>query len=294
MLHNLGPGSAVLTGTRYLPPVLSPLIGAAERGESIDPIMRNMVRLLGFDTFLYGASLSPRPGQEAVCFVYTTMAPAWVARYDERGYVEVDPRVLHSFDSALPFVWDQKSERGRDPATDVFLDDALTHGSGSGVSFSVRSGVGGYVLVAFNSSRAEIDDLRRFEISRNLGDLVLLGTYFHELFMKTVVERGLPPKLQGAPLSAQERRCLALAAHGCTSREIAQLLKISERTVELYFAQVRAKLGVRTRNEAVGKAIDERIIRRGQLPDGITLPPVNAIVKPILPARRSVNRYSRR
>jgi DNA-binding CsgD family transcriptional regulator len=202
--------------------------------------------------------------------------------------------VLHSFDSALPFVWDQKSERGKGAATDDFLDDALAHGNGSGVSFSVRSAVGGYVLVAFNSSRPEIDDLRRFEISRNLGDLVLLGTYFHELFMKTVVERGLPPKLQGVPLSPQERRCLALAAHGCTSRQIAELLKISERTVELYFAQVRSKLNVRTRNEAVGKAIDERIIRRGQLPDGITLPAADTLAPPTLPHRRSVNRHGRR
>ena len=42
---------------------------------------------------------------------------------------------------------------------------------------------------------------------------------------------------------------------------------IGERTVELYFSQLRGKLGVATRNEAVGKAIDERIIQRGELPD---------------------------
>jgi DNA-binding CsgD family transcriptional regulator len=124
--------------------------------------------------------------------------------------------------------------------------------------------------VAFNSARPEIDDLRRFEIARNLGDMLLLGIYFHEVFMKTVVERGLPPKFQGAPLTPQEKRCLALSAHGYTSRRIASLLKISERTVDLYFSQPRAKLDVSSRQEAVGKAIEERIIRHGLLNDLLT------------------------
>ena len=125
------------------------------------------------------------------------------------------------------------------------------------------------MLISFNSTRPAIDDLRRFEISRNIGDMVLLGIYFHEMFMKTVVERRLPPKSQGAPLSAQEKRCLTFAANGYTSRRIAKELGISERTVDLHFSQLRAKLNAATRQEAVGKAIDERIIRRGPWPDVI-------------------------
>jgi DNA-binding CsgD family transcriptional regulator len=264
MLHSLGPGKVDLQGTRFLPPILSPLITAAQQDEPLEPVVSAIIRMFGFDSFMYATSLSPRRGQEAISYVFTTLPREWVFRYDHKGYVEADPRVLYSFDSALPFIWDQDTERGKRAATDAFLDDAAAHGVASGVSFVVYSPVGGHVLVSFNSTRPFMDDLRRFEISRNLGDMILLGVYFHELFMKTVVERGLPPKSQGAPLSPQEKRCLILAAHGYTSRRIASTLKISERTVELYFSQLRAKLNVKTRNEAVGKAIDERIIRRGQ------------------------------
>lgn len=265
MLHSLGPGKIDLQGTRFLPPILSPLIAAAQQDEPLEPVVSAIIRMFGFDSFMYATSLSPRRGQEAISYVFTTLPREWVFRYDQKGYVEADPRVLYSFDSAIPFVWDQESERGKSPATDAFLDDAAAHGVASGVAFVVYSPVGGHVLVSFNSTRPAIDDLRRFEISRNLGDMVLLGVYFHEMFMKTVVERGLPPKSQGAPLSPQEKRCLTLAAHGYTSRRIATTLRIGERTVDLYFSQLRAKLNVKTRNEAVGKAIDERIIRRGQL-----------------------------
>lgn len=269
MLHRLGPEQVVLESARFLPPILSPLIIAAQRGEPLEPVVAAIIRMFGFDSFMYATSLSPRRGQEAINYVFTTLSREWILRYDERAYIEVDPRVLYSFDSAIPFVWDQTSERGKSAATDAFLDDAAAHGVASGVSFVVYSAAGGHVLISFNSARPRIDDLRRFEISRNIGDMVLLGVYFHEMFMKTVVERRLPPKSQGAPLSVQEKRCLTFAANGYTSRRIAKELGISERTVDLHFSQLRAKLNAATRQEAVGKAIDERIIRRGPWPDVI-------------------------
>ena len=122
------------------------------------------------------------------------------------------------------------------------------------------------------------------EIARNLGDMYLLGIYFHEVFMKTVIARGLPPRFQGAPLSPQEKRCLLYSAHGYTSRYIASALGISERTVELHFSHLRSKLDVANRQEAVAKAIAEGIIRREELPGERS-----AIVERTPPARSKVH-----
>jgi len=266
MLQSLAPGGVTLDGARFLPQVLSPMISACERGEPLEPVVSAIVRMLGFDTFLYGASLSVRPGQEAISYVFTTAPRDWVARYDQRAYIEVDPRVLYSFESAMPYVWDQRSERGKSASTNAFLNDAAAHGVASGVAFAIHAAPQGHVLIAYNSAQGEITDLRRFEIARNLGDMYLLGIYFHEVFMKTVIARGLPPRFQGAPLSPQEKRCLLYSAHGYTSRYIAAALGISERTVELHFSHVRSKLDVANRQEAVAKAIAEGIIRRGPLP----------------------------
>jgi len=246
--------------------VLSPLIAAAERGEPLEPVVSAIVRMFGFDTFLYGASLSVRPGQEATSYVFTTAPREWVVRYDQRAYIEVDPRVLYSFESAMPYIWDQGSERGKSGAIDAFLTDAAAHGVASGVAFSIHATPQGQVLFTFNSSQSENSDLRRVEIARNLGEMYLFSIYFHEVFMRTVIARGLPPQFQGAPLSPQEKRCLLFSAHGYTSRYIAAALGISERTVELHFSHVRSKLDVANRQEAVAKAIAEGIIRRGQLP----------------------------
>ena len=290
MLQSLAPGGVTLDGVRFLPQLLSPMIAAGERGEPLEPIVSAIVRMFGFDTFLYGASLSVRPGQEAISYVFTTTPRDWMARYDQRAYIEVDPRVLYSFESAMPYIWDQESERGKSAATNAFLDDAAAHGVASGVAFAIHAASQGHVLIAYNSAQGEITDLRRFEIARNLGDMYLLGIYFHELFMKTVIARGLPPRFQGAPLSAQEKRCLLYSAHGYTSRYIAAALGISERTVELHFSHLRSKLDVANRQEAVAKAIGEGIIRRGPLPvePGMTDPHPDSSIK-----RLAANRHAR-
>jgi LuxR family transcriptional activator of bioluminescence operon len=253
-----------LEGACFLPPVLTPLVEAAERGSALGPAVESLVHILGFDSFMYGTSLCARPDSEQKSYVFTTLSPDWVMRYDQRAYIELDPRILHTFGSAMPLVWDQRSERGQSRSIDAFLDDAAEHGIASGVSLAIFSSREGHVVVAYNSHIPVIDELRRFEIARSLGDLVLLGIYFHEVFMKTVIDRGLSSSLHGSPLSPQERRCLTYAAHGLTSRQIAAQLHISERMVELHFSHIRSKLGVANRQEAIAKAVSEGLVYRGE------------------------------
>lgn len=50
-----------------------------------------------------------------------------------------------------------------------------------------------------------------------------------------------------AGLTQGERRIVQLVAEACTNREIAQQLRISERTVERHLSNIFAKLHVRSR-----------------------------------------------
>lgn len=56
-------------------------------------------------------------------------------------------------------------------------------------------------------------------------------------------------------LSARERDCLTLVATGCRMAEVAGRLDISEATVELHLRNARKRLGARTRDEAVARAL---------------------------------------
>lgn len=248
--------------SQHLPPLLLELIATAERGGDLVPAVLTIVHRLGFDGFLYAtASYHLRPNNDERIFYFTTLPREWVSRYDQQAYVECDPRVLYSFESALPLVWDQVSERGKNPKTDVFLADAAAHGVASGVAFPVYAGYPARTLVSLSSVIPVIDDTRRARIAANLGDIVLFGQYFHEVFVKGVIEKGIASQLEGAPLSARQRQCLQLAAHGMTGAEIGFKLGISERTVTFHFANIVSKLGVLNRSEAIAKGIAQGLIR---------------------------------
>jgi DNA-binding CsgD family transcriptional regulator len=239
-----------------------PLIEAAEAGEDLVPAVVTIMHNFGFDSFMYAtASYHLRPNNDERMYVFTTLPADWVARYDQMAYVECDPRVLYSFESALPLVWDQSSERGRSARTDRFLEDAAKYGVASGVAFPVYAGFPARNIVALNSAMPIIDGVRRSDITRNLGDIVLFGLCFHELFIKGVIEDGLAPHFQGAPLSPRERECLQMAANGLTSADIGIKLGITERTVTFHFANIISKFGVLNRHEAIATGVAKGIIR---------------------------------
>ena len=77
------------------------------------------------------------------------------------------------------------------------------------------------------------------------------------------IPRGLLQRLDDGPaggLTEREIEVLVLAARGLSNRLIAQELHLSEATVKRHLANVYEKVGVRSRNDAVRKAIVEQWI----------------------------------
>ena len=188
------------------------------------------------------------------------MPAAWVAIYDQRSFVEVDPRVQWLISTQLPIIWDQASLRGTSPKIDEVLDTGLDYGLGSGVAVGFADVRGHGVMLALNSAQQTISRMRKDEISQKMGEIVLLAHFFHEIFVTDIIKRGTTPTSSGAPLSDRERQCLSLAAHGQTSEDIASKLGITERTVEFHFVSIRSKLASATRQEAVAKAVQAGLV----------------------------------
>jgi NarL family two-component system response regulator YdfI len=66
----------------------------------------------------------------------------------------------------------------------------------------------------------------------------------------------------GPQLSEREIEVLRHIAHGETSKEVAQSLGISERTVNWHIERVFVKLGAGSRAQAVAIALEKGILRR--------------------------------
>ena len=62
------------------------------------------------------------------------------------------------------------------------------------------------------------------------------------------------------PLTEREQEVLRWVALGKSSKVISDTLKISENTVLFHLKKIHTKLGVRTRQHAVAKALSKKII----------------------------------
>lgn len=205
MLQTLLPSFQRGDQPKYTPPLLVPLIAAAEKGLDLRPVVQSITVNLGFDSFMYGISTSLRPNQETRNFVFTTLPVEWVLHYDQAAYLEVDPRFLSVLATRLPYIWDHASEKGKNPRTDLFLHDAAAFGISSGMSFSFYDGRPAFVLIALNSAIPVVDDVRQGLIARNLPDIMVFGHFFTSCSCnRSSTATSLPPRraLRSARASA--------------------------------------------------------------------------------------------
>ena len=82
-MRPLHPGQVNLRPGQFIPPFLASLVAAAEKGNDLLPYVESITKNLGFDSFMYGATATPKPDHEGKSYVYTTMPREWVGRYDQ-------------------------------------------------------------------------------------------------------------------------------------------------------------------------------------------------------------------
>ena len=240
-----------LSSAQLVPPMVEPLIRAAQRGEDVAPIVLAIAQSFGFAGMWYAVSASLRPTQETRQFVFSSWPDELLRIYDERAFIEVDPRIQDITGTSLPVVWDQSTYRGRSREVDAFFDVLKAHGSQSGVMCSLRDTRGCLAALSLTSDLPLMDEVRKIALARYMGDILLFQRYFHELFVMAVLNEFIPAYREGAALSKRERECLTMAARGLTGEDIALKLSISLRTVQHHFDSIRSKLGAANRQEAV-------------------------------------------
>ena len=270
MLSAIDPGAPADISGYILNDQIARLSRAAMKRQPLQPVMAEIVREMGFDSFMYGMSADPKPTRrDTRSYVWTTLPREWVELYGERGYIEVDPRVTRTYNRNLPYVWDS-SEFSGDPVCRAFLADAARFDVCSGVAVSFRDPDHGRVLVAINSRIQAMDEARRRFVASQLGELVLLAMSFHDFFMAHLVDYEPSLMVRVVPLSAREAQCLEMAANGMTSVDIALKLGIKPRTANFHFGNIVDKLGVLNRKEAIAMGIARGLIRPNPVTMGRT------------------------
>jgi LuxR family transcriptional regulator, quorum-sensing system regulator SolR len=199
---------------------------------------------LGFAFCTHGLRL-PVPITRPRTVMHSNYPPAWLQRYQERNYMEIDPTVAHGMRSSAPIIW-----------TDSFFvdtpqlwEEAKSHGLRHGWAQSRRDPEGTYSLLVLARSEPAIDAKELSEITPHMQWLLHTS---HEAMKASCKDPTLEQPT--VVLSDREIDVLRWTAEGKTSAEIAEILNISERTVNFHVNSVVSKLGACNKTSAAVRA----------------------------------------
>lgn len=208
---------------------------------------RGVAAALGFAHFIYGFR-APISLTHPCQFILSGYPPAWREHYDRNSYLAVDPVITRALGTVLPFAWDELDRS--DPQVARLFREAATFGLRHGFSVPVHGahGEGGVLSLA----RAEPLPAGARVRQRLFQEAQWFSAVLHQKVRTLVFEDGPAPSRR---LTPREHDCLRLAAEGRSAQDIAEVLRIAERTVVFHLNHAEEKLGARRRQHAVARAV---------------------------------------
>ena len=221
---------------------------------------------LGFDSFVFGIVANDRrPDAESRTYVITDQADAWIRAYDERAYLELDPRIELAGEPGFAF-WEAGQFHG-DPRHRIFLRESAAYGIESGLVIGLCTrDPPSYAMLALNRAAPVLDGWSAEQRSIVASQASILGKILSRTVRRYLNEQELLFRAPAMKLNLREREILTFAAAGKTSKEIAGSLGIAKITVDMHVGTILSKMGALNRNQAIAKAIANQLIH---VPDDV-------------------------
>lgn len=184
---------------------------------------------------------------------YVNYPEAWKSHYRDAGYHRLDPTLTMASRSIAPVDW--RRLQGHPNFQRVF-SDARDFGIGElGVTIPVRGPYGdvGMLHVTRNCSVREWEGLMR----RTMGELQSAAVHLHDAAMRS---DELTRILRRPALSTRETEILQWVAAGKSQQDVADILGIAQRTVEVHLASARDKLSALNTPQAVARGVSLGLI----------------------------------
>jgi DNA-binding CsgD family transcriptional regulator len=221
--------------------------------EELTELCRFHCRQLGFDHFIYALRV-PTFFADSRLVLINGYPENWVEHYFEQDFNKSDPVLAYCAKHIVPIQWHDFALEPLSRAERVMIE-AAEFGLKTGISMPVHSPHGELGVLSFALNR---DDNGAKELTEQAKPYIqLLAAHLHEAVRRVFGLIENDGKLQ---LTLREQECLRWAADGKTSWEIAQLLRMSERTVNFHLNNAMLKLDVTNRSHAVAKATLQGLI----------------------------------
>lgn len=177
--------------------------------------------------------------------------PGWFEAYVSGGFVRIDPVIRFCRSTTTLFEWMEASyDPEREPRAREVMRCATEFGLVRGLSLPIH-GLNG-LETCFSVSGQNPELTRR---TRPALHLMMMYAFERLCQVATHETTGVNP------LTPRERDVLCWAANGKSAGETAELLAITERTVNAHAGAAIAKLGANNRTQAIVRAMKHRYIR---------------------------------
>jgi LuxR family transcriptional regulator len=203
-----------------------------------------LAQRLGFNYCAYGIRM-PLPISAPKTAVFNNYPAAWQACYLEQNYLAVDPTVMLGVRSTLPFVW---SDELFAPARHL-QEEARAYGLVYGWAQSCRDAQGNIGMLTLSRSQ---ENLSNSELRAKTPEMSWLAQTAHYAMARGLMAKLLPEA--EVTLSNREIEVLRWTAEGKTSSEVADILRIAERTVNFHINNAVTKLNANNKTAATIRA----------------------------------------
>lgn len=213
----------------------------------------DVARSLGFDAVLY-AVLPSRQARVESWFLHTN-SEEWHEDYHSHKLHYINRTVRYCMTSALPLIWEAKRF---DNSKQAHVDEGQSHfGMRSCVTLPIHGYNSEVGFINFATKKVQAERLND-RLMHFIADLSLVRDYAFESSLKYIHAR--TPAQNVPHVSKRELDVLRWLMDGKSSREIARITHRAEVTINFHVANIRRKLGVKTRQQALVKAIGLGII----------------------------------
>jgi DNA-binding CsgD family transcriptional regulator len=222
--------------------------------EELTDLCRFHCRQLGFDHFIYALRVPTNYADSRLIFI-NGYPDGWVDHYFAESFNEFDPVLAYSSKHIMPIQWHDLTLSPSSPAERV-MNEAGDFGLKTGITMPVHSPQGELGILSFTLNQ---NSKAAYEITEHAKPyLQLLSAHLHEAVRRVFALADYTGKHL---LTKREQECLRWVADGKTTWEIAQLLNMSERTVNFHMNNAMQKLDVCNRQHAVAKAALQGLIQ---------------------------------
>jgi len=220
--------------------------------------LANRLADFGFDQVAYvnfqhtGEALTQRAQEPARRTI--NYGEDWIEFYAREGYFKDDVLFDLALTNQRPIEWDQvRSTLDLTKKQQEIFQAGWDAGHRFGITIPFHGPTGRVATLSISTGGKQSD------VPRDPMEVYALSAQFHALFDAIASSKELvppPPRL-----SEREYECLSWAAQGKSNRDIAEIIGVSEPTVQFHMSNVMKKLKVSSRVSAVYEASRVGLLR---------------------------------